>query len=124
MSTALTIPVTKFLRIAVPTSLLLMSLHVAAWAVSRSGEIVDITQWSKGGTDPSRDAALTLRLDDMTGFPCVSDGLAVMTLSPDSRSMFDQMMEIALAALLWERRVRVHFNAEPGCGIYAIGISQ
>jgi hypothetical protein len=124
MNAALKIPVKQFLRIAVPTALLLMSLHVAAWAEIRSGEIVGITQWSKGGTDPTRDAVLTLRLDDMTGFPCVSGDDAVMTLSPDSRSMFDQMMEIALAALLHERRVRVYFNNELGCGIYAIGISQ
>ena len=106
-----------FLCIALPAVM-------AVRAESGIGEILEIKQSSTGGENRDHDATLLARLDEFSrrDTQCSSDGSSTMKLSAD-RAMYQQMMGIALAALMSGRRVRLWFHVTPvACDIYAIAI--
>jgi hypothetical protein len=97
-----------------------------ALAESRAGEILEIKQSSSGGTNPQRDATLIVRLDDFSGSDtqCSKDDQTTLILTSD-KARYEQMMQIALSALLSGRRIGTWFTiGAQGCSLYAISIQR
>lgn len=99
-----------------------------ALAESRAGEILEIKQSSSGGANPQRDATLIVRLDDFSGSDSQcndpKEGHTALILTSD-RARYEQMMQIALSALLSGRRIGAWFTiGAQGCSMYAISIQR
>ncbi len=95
-----------------------------SFAESHAGEILEIKQSSTGGANPHRDATLRVRLDDFSGsdMQCSAQGETTLVLTSD-KARFEQMMQIALSALLSGRRIGTWFTVSAqGCSLYAISI--